>query len=291
MILGQELQKRQSNTMNYLTIGHCCHDKVNADYVLGGSASYCSFVAKSLGYDTIVLTSVGTDFLFQNKFDEANIHFYNKPAAHTTQFENKSIGNERSQKLLAKAHNITKEDKNLLPDNLADIVHLGPICNEVDIAFKTLFPNAIIGANIQGWLRHTKPDHTIFAKEMEWNKLLGIDIVFLSDEDIRAFPTALDQIRQNCPIVVVTHGDQGATVYHQNGQQKFSSFPVAAVDTVGAGDVFSTAFLVTYAQDKNLDQACIFANCAASYIVEGYGLDNLPTLEMIEQRVVEYLQL
>ncbi|HOY11516.1 MAG TPA: PfkB family carbohydrate kinase, partial [Saprospiraceae bacterium] len=64
-----------------------------------------------------------------------------------------------------------------------------------------------------------------------------------------------------------------------------------ALDTVGAGDVFSTAFLVNYAQQKDLDQACIFANCAASYIVEGSGLDNLPTLEMIEARVGKYLLL
>lgn len=274
--------------MNYLTIGHCCHDHDNGHYVLGGSASYCSFLAKSLGLDTTVLTSVGPDFLFQNKFNEANISFVNKLATHTTQFENTSIGNERSQKLLAKAADITIEDKKLLAGKVPDIVHLGPICNEVDIAFKTMYPTAIIGANIQGWLRHTKPDHEVYLKEMDWTTLNGIDIVFFSDEDIKFFPTALDQIKENCPIVVVTQGDKGATVYNQSGQQKFRSFPVHALDTVGAGDVFSTAFLVNYAQHKDLEQACIFANCAASYIVEGSGLDNLPTLEMIEDRVVKY---
>ena len=277
--------------MNYLTIGHCCHDNINGQYVLGGSASYCSFLAKSLSLDTTVLTSVGPDFLFQNKFNEAYITFVNKLAEHTTQFENTSIGNERSQKLLGKANNISLEDINLLPNMVPDIVHLGPICNEVDIAFKTMCPTSIIGANIQGWLRHTKPDHEVYLKEMDWTTLNGIDIVFFSDEDIKFFPTALDQIRQNCPIVVVTHGDKGATVYNQSEQLKFRSFPVLALDTVGAGDVFSTAFLVNYAQHKDLEQACIFANCAASYIVEGSGLENLPTLEMIEARVGKYLLL
>ncbi|MCW5922029.1 MAG: hypothetical protein KIS77_06800 [Saprospiraceae bacterium] len=49
--------------MNFLSIGHTCHDRLDARNILGGTASYSSLVAqKQLGLKTSILTSVGNAF-------------------------------------------------------------------------------------------------------------------------------------------------------------------------------------------------------------------------------------
>ena len=60
------------------------------------------------------------------------------------------------------------------------------------------------------------------------------------------------------------------------------------MDSTGAGDVFTAAFLVKYAQTKDIAVATRYAHAAASFVVEGIGINNLATLEQIEERFQNY---
>lgn len=68
----------------------------------------------------------------------------------------------------------------------------------------------------------------------------------LSEEETRKLCERLS--RKGCGVVVATRGSQGATVY--DGQRFYRQLPdyVTPVDTMGAGDSFATAMLVTLLQ-------------------------------------------
>jgi sugar/nucleoside kinase (ribokinase family) len=60
---------------------------------------------------------------------------------------------------------------------------------------------------------------------------------------------------------------------------------VEVKDTTGAGDVFAAAFLSKYTESFDASEATDFANCVASFAVEGEGTNSIPTLEQIEKRL------
>ena len=83
-------------------------------------------------------------------------------------------------------------------------------------------------------------------------------------------------------------GARGARVFHAGQEHFFPSFPVREVDATGAGDVFATAFVLKYAEKRGIAAATAFAHVAASFVVEGSGIDNLDALEKIEERLAQY---
>jgi sugar/nucleoside kinase (ribokinase family) len=280
----------QKTNMPYLCIGHCCHDKVNDSYVLGGTASYASIVAKKLGADAQLLTSVGPDFLFKETFANYNIPFYNIPAEETTIFQNIYTENHRTQYLLARAETI-KANASKLIDFEPAIVHLCSIAQEIDFDIVRSFPNALIGATIQGCLRQWNELGQISPKEMDWDKLAAIDIVILSEDDIIGQEHFLDRIKEQVQQVILTKAENGAVVFTNNESYFFPSYPVTQVDATGAGDVFTTAYLLSFYHTNNIAATCIYAHCAASFIVEGAGLQNLPSYERLLERVENYHKL
>jgi len=86
-------------------------------------------------------------------------------------------------------------------------------------------------------------------------------------------------------LAVVTEDRRGCTVWGGGRQEQFPAFDVDEVDPTGAGDVFAAAFLLRYGETRDIAIAARFANCAASFAVEGTGAAALPTLEQVEDRL------
>jgi sugar/nucleoside kinase (ribokinase family) len=84
---------------------------------------------------------------------------------------------------------------------------------------------------------------------------------------------------------VVTEDRNGCTVWQHGHQEHFPAFEVEEVDPTGAGDVFAAAFLLRYGETRDRPTAARFANCVASFAVEGTGTAALPTLEQVEDRL------
>ena len=278
----------EKNKPTYLCIGHCCHDLLKNKNILGGTTSYASIAASKLGVKTAILTSVGDDFEFHAVFKSHHIAFHNKKATETTVFENiYDAYGKRTQYLHARAAVLTPMD---VPEKWQNIpiVQFCMIADEVDFPLLKYFPNSLKGATIQGWLRQWDSTGKISPKAMDWAQLSPLDVVIMSDADIAGFETALPDIVSAVKIVVLTQGANGATVFQNTEPIHFPSYPVQEVDATGAGDVFAAAFLIKYGETQDIAQATAYAHTAASFVVEGIGIQNLTAMGAIQERFEAY---
>jgi ribokinase len=76
---------------------------------------------------------------------------------------------------------------------------------------------------------------------------------------------------QGVKTVVITLGSRGAYVSSDSMSELVSGYPVKAIDTTGAGDVFNGALAVALAEGFELRQAVRFANAAAGRSVTRRG--------------------
>ena len=276
--------------VGYLCIGHCCHDLVGGGHILGGTAAYAGLVAQRLGLNVGILTSVGPEFEFSRVFEEHGVQFCSKTAQKTTVFENIYHSDIRTQFLHERAETLYPAD---VPEvwKTAGIVQFCPIADEVDFSLLRAFPGALTAATIQGWLRRWDEKGKVSPKAMDWQQLVSVDIIVMSDADIAGFESAIPEIASCVRVLVITQGAHGARVFCNGSELFFPSFPVQETDATGAGDVFATAFILKYAEKKDITEASSFAHVAASFVVEGVGINNMDALGKIQERLEKYQSL
>jgi sugar/nucleoside kinase (ribokinase family) len=110
---------------------------------------------------------------------------------------------------------------------------------------------------------------------------LAGDVVFVSDEDVLD-PETPATWRQRVPVVVLTRGRGGCTVWDRAGRHDLPAFDRGEVDPTGAGDVFATAFLVRYRECANAVESARFASAAAALAVARPRLEGIAGRAQIE---------
>jgi hypothetical protein len=103
---------------------------------------------------------------------------------------------------------------------------------------------------------------------------------------VRAFPHSLLGYARGARLLVVTLGEDGAVVYCRGERTLVPAYDIVEVDSTGAGDVFAAAYLNRFFETRDALEAARFANCVASFSVEGVGPMSLPSREQIEQRLL-----
>lgn len=271
----------------FLSVGHFCYDVSPNGYILGGSASYSTLTARNLGHHARAVTAVGADFDRQNPLLTGIQTVYHE-SPDTTIFDNQyDAKGHRQQFILGSAQRLKGKD---IPIEwrTSNIAYLCPIADEVSAEVVHCFSDeTLIGATPQGWLRQWDASGKVEAKRWETAKdiLPHIDILILSDEDLRFYPDELEKYISLTAVVVLTRGAKGATLF-QNGTQLDSvAYAATEVDPTGAGDVFATAFLIDYYQNRSVKNALNFAHCVASFAVEGVGTSCIPKLEQVMSRL------
>ena len=87
-------------------------------------------------------------------------------------------------------------------------------------------------------------------------------------------------------IIIITFGKKGALIYNK---QKFIKIPAFKqkniIDCVGAGDAFASAFLTNYLEGKTLYKSGIWGAATSFFIIQGFGLSNLPSRYNIEELI------
>jgi len=257
--------------IDYLVVGHICHDLTIDGMVTGGSAAYSGSTAQVMGCRTAIVTSSAPGNDWHTVLPGVSIHL--KPSAKTTVFENVYEPTGRIQTIHAVADKIRSKD---IPAawQRASIVHLAPIANEVDPDIIHLFSNSLVGLTPQGWMRHWDDQGHVSAREWTAAKtyLRLAAAVIISDEDLLS-REMLDQFREWSRLLVMTRGSGGCTVFLGEDVRHFSAPPGKVVDTTGAGDIFAAAFLVRMFQTGgNPSEAARVANEVATMSISANGL-------------------
>jgi len=101
-------------------------------------------------------------------------------------------------------------------------------------------------------------------------------------EDIRECARVL--LEKGVGDVLATIGEQGSILVNKDGFHHFKTRKVTSVDTTGAGDCFNAAFAVAIAEQKQLSDAILFANCASSIEVTRMGAQtSIPTRNEVDE--------
>ena len=273
--------------VTFLSVGHFCYDVSPNGYILGGSASYSTLTARNLGHHARAVTAVGANFDRQNPLLDGIKTFYSE-SSETTIFDNQyDEQGHRQQFILGTAKELKSADVPV-EWRTSNIVYLCPIANEVSTELVHCFSkDTLIGATPQGWLRRWDASGKVEAKRWATAEeiLPYIDVLILSDEDIRAYPDELETYIRLAPVVVLTRGASGATLFQNGTQLESAAYSVTEIDPTGAGDVFATSFLIDYYQNRTVEQALNFAHCVASFAVEGIGTSCIPKLAQVLLRL------
>ena len=295
------IQPIQDNrTPEFLAIGHVTRDvHPDGSYSLGGTVTFAAVTAHRLGLAAAIITCADEELLKELPARLPTIGIAARLSPATTTFINQyHTAGFRIQYLRARAESQQREDVPAAWLN-APVVLLGPLAQELDPEFVTLFPRrpgAIIAATPQGWLRHWDAAGRIWPTP--WSAaekvLPQLDVVILSHDDLLPFANGnrneadaiLSRWSLQVPLLVATDGRHGATLFQHGKTEHFKAYPVHEVDPTGAGDVFAAAFLCHLYRHGNNREAVNFANCVASFSVEQVGVQGIPTMEMVMKRLV-----
>lgn len=272
-----------------LVIGHITHDVStvpNRGYSYGGTATFGSVGAHRMGYATGLVTATNDDPLTIEALAGVAIHAVT--AAETTTFENVYTAAGRVQYVRAVAPALAPED---IPATWrhAPVVLLGSVAGEIPRAILESLPTqSTVGATLQGWLR-TWDEATGRVRPIEWREadafLDRLDVVVFSPEDVGNDTGQVRRYASRAHLAVVTENRAGCTVWHHGRRTSYPAFEANEVEPTGAGDVFAVAFITMYRETNDIDEAARFANCTASFVVEGSGVSAIPTRAQVDERL------
>lgn len=211
------------------------------------------------------------------------------PAASNPRYANTydSDGN-RTQELHDEGAPLGEVD--FAPLGRADVCVAAPAYHELN-AYPPV-PADTPGVSLQGTLRLRGSDNRVGRRLQAFEAARPMapagSFAFLSEEDTADAHGLARALADTGVHVIVTHGYRGATLFDAATETAYPAFPTRSVtDPTGAGDCFSTAFLVRYAETGSVGAAMNFALAAGALSVEGEALMGIPSRDAIEDRLAQ----
>ena len=273
--------------VDYLVIGHVAHDLTPDGARLGGTAAYAALTARALGLRVGIVTSAGAETSLAALEGIPSIVI---PSAHSTTFENIYEAGGRKQIL---HHRATPIDYSHVPAHWRrpNIIHLGPIVNELAPTLPNGFAPDLLGLTPQGFLRGwDESGHVHPARWEETSALEAAGAVVLSMEDVGGDMERIEHMALHTRVLVVTEGAAGCVLYWHGDRRRFHAHDFEEADATGAGDIFAAAFFIRLFTTRDPWESARFATLLASHSVTRIGLDGIPTKQEIESCLVEVLQ-
>jgi ribokinase len=120
----------------------------------------------------------------------------------------------------------------------------------------------------------------IKPNETEASILTGIEVKDIADAKLAGAWFLEKGVRT----AIITLGERGSVLVTQEKTLHIPGLVVEAIDTTGAGDIFSGAFLSAYSKDGDLENAILFANAAAALSTRRLGvIESIPAQEDVVQ--------
>jgi len=273
--------------LDYLVIGHVTADLTDSGPALGGTVTFSGLTAAAMGLKTGIITACNPDL---DTSSLTSLWVRNIGSPETTTFKNISDGVHRTQFLYEKAKPIRAADIPAFPKP-PEIVHLGPVANEVDPEILAAFPLSLKCLTPQGWFRDTdENNHVIPKRWKESEYALGLaDVAVISVEDVQYDEEIISKMANEIPVFVVTENYRGARVYWHNDARFIKAPKVKLVDDTGAGDIFATAFFYRFWATRDPWEAGRFAVQIASASVSRPRLESIPSQSEISRIKTEII--
>jgi hypothetical protein len=277
----------ERQNIDYLLIGHVTVDRLEERQVaLGGTATYASLTAANMGARVGIHTSAAYEPGLIDTLRGALVARI--PSEYTTCFVNDYASGTRRQTIESVAEKLTY-DQILSEWRNPPVVHIGPVCQEVDPSIVSRFPRSLVGVTPHGWMREW--DESGLVRAVDWadadRVLPRAHVVVISEDDVPD-KSVIEDWAAKAQMLVVTLGERGADVYRKGESQPFHSpafKSTVEVDPTGAGDVFAAAFLWhLHSSGGDWKTAADWANCVASFVVERRGVAGVPKLATVEKR-------
>ncbi|MEJ2295243.1 MAG: PfkB family carbohydrate kinase, partial [Candidatus Lokiarchaeota archaeon] len=185
------------------------------------------------------------------------------------------------------------------------IIVLAPLCNEISYEYVVNileeYPNAIIGIDVQGFLRKIDnqgiikytPDEKLISNMKKIIKLIGNRLILKGSEIEMQLISGCEEYHEIMnyfktkfnaqSIFILTLGERGSWLVKKDESiLKVPAFrPKRVRDETGAGDVYLAIFLLEYLlSDKTWDaieKSAYIASVAASFLVEEKGINGVET--------------
>jgi sugar/nucleoside kinase (ribokinase family) len=279
-----------------LFVGHVTHDRFGRETVAGGSAWFAAQTWRRLGGAARLVTTVGADFRADAEAF-AGVAADVRREGRTTVFHNRYEGSgPRVQWIEAAAPPVTADR---LPaawrGGDVAVAFLAPVFGEVDAAAWARATGArVVALGVQGWLKTAGPlvpgeGAARRVVPRVWTpspaELDGVTVAVLSDDDLRGQGDLLATLRAAVPLVALTHGRDGATLFERHRTTALAAFPTTEVDPTGAGDTFAAGLLFGLAAGRDPVEAARLGAAAASIIVEAQGGRALGRMAAAPERV------
>lgn len=253
--------------IDYLMLGHITRDLLpEGGAAPGGSSLYAALTAHRLGHRVGIVSAQAA---LPAGWPEA-IELAWTAAATPPTFENLYGAEIRTQLIHTVAPPIAIVD---IPIEWihAPIVHLGPVLQEIPEQLVHAFPGAFVGVTPQGWMRRWDITMPSVVHATPWKPsaavLHAIDALVLSIEDVHGNVGVAAAYTAHCPLVALTRGANGATLFIDGVPVEIAAVPVHEHDPTGAGDVFAaTLFCRLHAGDTPIEAAHVAARVAATSV-------------------------
>jgi hypothetical protein len=234
-----------------LTAGHLTRDRVAEGHVPGGGVWYVSHAWRALsvpGRGVTVRAVIAAD---ATDVPEWPGEVAVQASGCTTTFYNTYSPAGRVMRLEVQAPAVAVASTPMAWRR-CDVLLLAPVAGELDAqAWLSAIEARWSGAGLQGWLKVRTSDGQFVARPgaFDARSLAGLGVACLSDEDLGGDRAWLDSLRAVVPLVVLTHGAAGCTVFERRLGGVVAVSSVAAVEAVevdptGAGDTFAAALMV-----------------------------------------------
>ena len=266
-----------------LVLGHVTRDIVGDQVRLGGAASYACRAAATFAVPTgLVTVAPADDVLLRPLRAIAGVVIHRIDAPEATTFELTYAGAARRIRLRARAPDLRPGD---IPQPWRDapVAYVGPVIGECDRALVAGLRGRTIVVGIQGWLRRSCGDGTLQPTVLDAAQRLpsGLAAVVLSELDHPDAEALAARLVRRCPVVAVTRGAAGVTLYTPAEVRHVAAAPAREVEPTGAGDVFGVVLALALNAGISLMEAATVACGAAARVVEGPDLGTLtrPSLQ------------
>lgn len=273
-------------------LGEILWDMLPGGKVLGGAPANFAYHCSQLGAESSVISAIGKDdpgCEILEKVEELSLpteHLYIED-----QFPTSTV----TVSLDAKGHPEYTIHENVAWDHIPTEHKALDLVSRADaICFGSLAQrSAISRQSIHAYLDQSSDDclrvfdinlrQNYYSRDLLEKSLGKADVLKLNDDELivirELFSMEGDEnellqsllLNFNLKLVALTRGADGSTLYNGSERSDYQSDPVHAVDTVGAGDSFTAAMVMSYLQGASLNDMNRRASELAAFVCTRNG--------------------